>query len=113
MDALTMEAYACKDGMILAKRNGIDRLCLETDCHELVTLWEQKDGGRSVISPIIMEIQELSVCFQGFSLSYVSRICKKVAHEVTKQVCGRETVVWQEGLLCIHCLLAADCNVAP
>jgi hypothetical protein len=96
LDALTMEAYACIDGLILDEKLGVNRLHLETDCQELISLWGARDGGRSVITPIIMEIYELSLCFQEFGLSHVSRVCNKVAHELARQVRGSETVVWQE-----------------
>jgi hypothetical protein len=113
LDALTVEAYACRDGMSLAERYGINRLHIETDCHEFGALWESRDDGRSVIAPIIMEICELKSCFQEFRLSYASRLCNKVAHVLAKQVTGSETVVWQEAPLCVHSLLLADCNPSP
>jgi hypothetical protein len=107
IDALMAEAYACRDGMIL-------KLCLETDCQQLVAIWEGRDTGRSVIVPIIMAIVELSLCFQDFSLNYASRLCNKVAHELTKQVSGSETVVWHETPLCNgYGLLEAVCNHTP
>jgi hypothetical protein len=39
LDALTMEAYVCRDGLILAEKLGVNRLHLKIDCHELVSLW--------------------------------------------------------------------------
>lgn len=113
LDALSVEAFACRDGMILAERHGINRLHVETDCQELVALRENRDGGRSVISPIIMEISELSLCFQDFLLSHASRLCNKVAHALAKQVSGSDTVVWQEAPLCALSLMQADCNPSP
>jgi hypothetical protein len=59
-----MEAYACRDGLILAKKLRVNRSHLETDCQELVSLRGARDGGRSVITLIIMEICELRLCFQ-------------------------------------------------
>lgn len=113
MDALVAEAYACRDGMILAEKLGAARLCVETDCQELVALWKGRGTGRSVIAPIIMEIVELSLSFQAFSLVYIGRLCNKIAHELAKHVCGRETVVWHETPLCIHNLLEAECKHLP
>ena len=111
MDALTTEAYACRDGMILAERHGVTQLCLETDCQEVVTLWENRGNSRSVIHPILMEIQERSLQFQAFSFIHASRLCNKVAHELAKQADGTvETVVWHESPSCIQSLLEADCN---
>ena len=36
MDVLTIEALACRDGLILEKKIGTTRVLLETDCQELV-----------------------------------------------------------------------------
>jgi hypothetical protein len=113
MDVLMAEAYACRDGMVLAEKFGAARLCLETDCQQLVALWGGRNTCRSVIAPVIMEISELSVCFHDFSLIYVSRTCNKVAHELAKQVSGSETVVWHQTPSCIHRLLEAECNHVP
>ncbi|KAF8697819.1 hypothetical protein HU200_035307 [Digitaria exilis] len=111
MDALTVEAYACRDGMVLAEGFGVSRLCLETDCRELTGLWENRHECRSAIAPIVTELQECSRRFQGFSFSHVSRQCNKVADELAKQANGQiETVVWHEAPLRVHSLLEADCN---
>jgi hypothetical protein len=56
--------------MIPPEKFGAARLCVETDCQQLVALWEGRDTGRLVIALIIMEIVELSLCFQDFSLNY-------------------------------------------
>ena len=111
MDALTTEAYACRDGMALAERHSITRLCLETDCQEVVGLWENRGNNRSVIHPILMEIQERSLQFQDFTFIHASRLCNRVAHELAKQADGTvETVVWHEPPSCIQSLLEAVCN---
>ena len=111
MDALTTEAYACRDGVVLAERHGVTRLCLETDCQEVVGLWENRGNNRSVIHPILMEIQERSLQFQDFTFIHASRLCNRVAHELAKQADGTvETVVWHEPPSCIQSLLEAVCN---
>ena len=49
MDALTMEALACRDGLSLAVKSGATSELLETDCQELVRLWSMKDEQRSSV----------------------------------------------------------------
>ena len=49
MDALTMEALACRDGLSLAVKSGATSVLLETDCQELVRLWSMKDEQRSSV----------------------------------------------------------------
>lgn len=111
LDVLTVEAMACRDGLILAERLGATRLCLETDCQELVNLWKNREGNRSVIAPILLEIHEKSVDFQDLSFLHASRLCNRVAHELAKQSSGElQTVVWHETPSCIHSLSEADCN---
>lgn len=56
MDATTVEAWACRDGMKLAERRGAVKLCIESDCLELVQLWESRETRRPVIRPILREI---------------------------------------------------------
>lgn len=40
LDALTMEAIACREGVVLARNLGIQNLRAETDSQELVKYWE-------------------------------------------------------------------------
>ena len=75
---------------------------------------QSKLNIRPAIAPILMEIHERSLRFLDFALSYVNRLCNKVAHVLAKQADGQEeTVVWYESPSCIHSLLVADCNHAP
>ena len=59
---------------------------LEIDCLQLVQLWNKKDVHRSIVDPVLKEIDELRLAFQDFSFSYVSRLCNKVAHTLARQV---------------------------
>ena len=58
--------------MVMAERHGANRLFLETDCLELVVLWENRANNRPAIAPILMEIHERSLRFLDFALSYVN-----------------------------------------
>jgi ribonuclease HI len=71
LDACTMEAIACRDGLELAKRNGVQRVILETDCLELINLW--KDTQRSIVDSLLKEIDVIRLAFQNFSFSYTNR----------------------------------------
>jgi hypothetical protein len=48
---------------------------METNCQELVKLWQAGNNQRSSISVIVREIRDLSSFPQEFSLIYVSRLC--------------------------------------
>jgi hypothetical protein len=72
-----MEATACRDAL---------RIYLETDCLELIQMWEKGDFQRSIAGSLLTEINELRLAFREFVFKYVSRNCNKVAHVVAKQV---------------------------
>jgi len=88
IDALMMEAFACKEGLEFARQCGVQRVHLETDCLELVRLCEMEGVQRSMIMPVLHEVKELSSSFQGFIISHVSRGCNRIAHDVAMQVFG-------------------------
>lgn len=74
MDATTVEAWACRDGMKLAERRGAVKLCIESDCLELVQLWESRETRRPVIRPILREIQELTLAFYSEAPSSIRNL---------------------------------------
>ncbi|KAF8653152.1 hypothetical protein HU200_062598 [Digitaria exilis] len=112
MDAMTVEACACRDGMKLADKISVAKLCIESDCLELMRLWEIRHACRSTIVPILGEMSELSLRFSDFKLVFASRDCNKVAHEIAKQASSMtETVEWHlEAPSSIRSLLEYDCN---
>ena len=114
LSALSMEAVACRDGLVLAREMNVSRVQVETDSQELVKLWELGALQRSCISPIIREIRDLCASFLDFSLVYINRVCNSVAHTLAKQVSeGNRTGEWQLALSCIADLLTEDCNHVP
>ncbi|KAF8670914.1 hypothetical protein HU200_050181 [Digitaria exilis] len=72
-DALTSEALAARDGLLLAVAHGCSRVILETDCSELVNPITSQTGARSPISGLWHEIRELSRVFLNFQCVFVSR----------------------------------------
>ena len=57
---------------------GLCRVALETDCLQVVQLWKKKESQRSIMDPILKEIEEISLAFQEFSFSFISRSSNKV-----------------------------------
>ena len=70
-DVCLMEALACRDGLVLAKQQGIQQVWLETDCLELVNLWNKKDVQRSIVDSVLKEIDDLRLAFQDFSFFFI------------------------------------------
>lgn len=84
LDALSLEAMACRDGMLFGIQLGFRKVAMETDCLQLVQLWKKKEDQRSIVHHILQEMDELRLAFHEFSFSYVSRSCNKVAHVLAK-----------------------------
>jgi ribonuclease HI len=112
VDALMMEALACKEGLEFARQHGVQRVHLETDCLELVRLWKMEGLQRSIIMPVLQDMKEISLAFQDFSISHVGRDCNRVAHELAKQVSSTTRLgMWHtEPPACVQNLLIKDCN---
>ncbi|TVU49411.1 hypothetical protein EJB05_00719, partial [Eragrostis curvula] len=111
MDALHAEALACRDGAVLARQAGVRKVYMETDCQEMVTLWNAGSDQRSSVMSVLREIWEISSSFECFILKHASRTCNMVAHTLAKQVSGDvRTGTWHEPPACIINLLAKDCN---
>jgi ribonuclease HI len=114
LDALSMEALACRDGLTLALQAGFQKVWLETDCQEVVKLWQAGVNQRSSVVSIIREIRELSTLFQDFKFSFVSRSCNKLAHALAKKVTGNTRVGWWSyAPTSVLNLLSSDCIYAP
>jgi hypothetical protein len=94
LDALTMEAIACRDGLALAAQSGVRKIWLETNCQQVVLLWQTGINQRSTIVTILQEIRELSLLFLDFKFSFVSRNCNKIAHVLAKRVTGDTRARW-------------------
>lgn len=91
--ALMMEAMARRLGVQLARDRGITRLCLETDCLELVGLWKDLDSQRSSVSFVLHEIRSMCRGFDEFTFSFAPRTCNRVAHTCARLVSGEQTRV--------------------
>lgn len=51
---MLVKACACPDGMKLVDKLGVAKLCIdESDCLELVQLWEIKHACHPMIAPIL------------------------------------------------------------
>ena len=111
LDALMMEAIACRDGLQFAREKGVLRLQNEMDCQELVKLWALGSNQRSYITPIIRDIVEISSGFLDFTLMYAPRTCNRVAHVLTKQVSDEVRLgEWHIAPTCIDHLVTEECN---
>lgn len=111
--ALMMEALACRLGVKLGRDRGIRKMCLETDCLELICLWRDGNEQRSPVSFILQEIRTMCRGFDEFTLSFAPRQCNRVAHVCARQVSREEPVgEWLTNPpLALQNLIYQDCNL--
>ena len=86
LNAVVGEALACRDAVKMAAQFGFHKIHLETDCLELIQLWEKRVMQRSIIAPILSEINELMLASTEFVFTFASRSCNRVAHLLAKQI---------------------------
>ena len=86
-DPLISELLAVREGTIFAQLRGFSHVVIETDCLEVVNLWSSRGNCRSVVAPILQEVEELSSGFMSFSVQHVSRLFNNPAHLCAKRAC--------------------------
>ena len=85
---------------------------METDCIQFVQLW-RKESQRSVIDPILKEIDEVCLAFQEFYISFVRRSCNKVAHVLAKQVSASYRLeTWHVTPICVYDLIMFEASAS-
>jgi hypothetical protein len=58
---------------------------METDCLELVNLWNNRRNSRSIVAHILLEIGELASSFTSFSIQHVMRTANYPTHLCAKR----------------------------
>jgi hypothetical protein len=114
VDPLISEALALRDAVLFARARSFSHISVETDCSELVRLWENKRTDRSVIAPILEEVSILSLDLQVFSISFAGRSANKSAHECARYACLHNMSEEWSGAspVFLQNSLQADCNGA-
>ena len=63
---------------------GLSKVIVETNCQELVELWNSKTSDRCAIIPVLNQIHELSRQCTYFVLVHVRREANMATHYTTK-----------------------------
>ena len=72
-------------------------MLMETDCLEVVNLWDSRVGSRSVIAPLLLEIDGLASTFTSFVIQHVIRSSNVPSHPCAKLACSQEmSDAWME-----------------
>ena len=95
IDAPMAEAYALKEGLMLAQYIGCNRLIVQSDCMEVVQTME--NGGFSATSAATL-YDESKIIWNGFqdiSIEHCSREVNQVAHNLAKRAMQlKQTCTW-------------------
>jgi ribonuclease HI len=79
-DPLIAESMAVREGVLFAKIRGLSHVIVETDCLEVVNLWNTRHNSRSIVAPLLVEIGELATSFCFFDIQHVMRTSNIPAH---------------------------------
>ena len=84
---------------------------METDCLEIVNLWNNRRNSLSVVAPILLEVGELVSSFSVFLIHHVIRTANVPAHLCAKRASTlRVTESWMfETPSFLVSSLLADC----
>ena len=108
------KAEALWDGVRLIPQGTLERVLVETDSPELVSLWRSRGEDRSELVAIFSDVQDLSAMLTSFELVHVRRSANNAAHLCARNACNSSSaLVWveQPPSFFQHCLLN-DCNDA-
>ena len=83
-DPLIAEALSLREGVLFARLRGYAHVILESDCLEIVNLWNTRHGSRSVVAPLLVEIGEHALSFDSFVIQHVNRSANLPAHLCAK-----------------------------
>ena len=86
-DPLIMEGLSLRDGVRFASLRGYSHVVMETDCLEMVTLWNTRHNSRSIVAPLLLEIGELCNNFTLFDIQRVIKSANVPAHLCAKRAC--------------------------
>ena len=78
------ETEAFEKRLVVAKSTALQYIMVESDCQEVVKLVNNKEGSRTKIVRVILEIQSLSKDFQNISFYHTPRSCNAHAHSLAK-----------------------------
>ncbi|KAK8606864.1 hypothetical protein V6N13_052617 [Hibiscus sabdariffa] len=96
-DAFSAEALACESAVTFASDLGFRSVQVEGDSLSIIKKFNAATMDRSLISPIISDIQTLRGSFDNITFSFVGRQGNMVAHELAKLgIQLSEPMYWME-----------------
>jgi ribonuclease HI len=107
-----LEALACREGLMLAADQRIQRAVLETDSSSIAAMLVRKGGDRSPLKFIVDEAREAGDSLAEWTVVYKRRESNSVAHELAQLAKrSRESAVWQLAVpACVEQIIARECT---
>ncbi len=89
-DAHMAEAYALRDGLMLAQRLGINRIMIHSDCLQVVDTMLYVGYSATALATIYEECNLIWRGFDSISIEHCNREANKVAHELARVAFSRK-----------------------
>jgi ribonuclease HI len=97
VDAQMAEAYALKEGLMLAQHVGANRLIIQSDCMEVVEIMRAGGFTANSAAAIYDECDTVWGGFQEISIEHVRREDNQVAHELARRAMNsRMNCIWDD-----------------
>ena len=110
--ALLAEAEALRDGIRLLPQGMREQIIVETDCQDLVSLWNKRHH-RSEIKAVLDDAEEMASNFSSFQLLHTRRESNFAAHLCAQHACSSlDSFVWSNPPSFLQHVLQFDCNNA-
>ncbi|CAD6249334.1 unnamed protein product [Miscanthus lutarioriparius] len=89
------EAFALRDGLLLAQQIGCNRVEMHADCLEVITTMNEGGFSATAAAPIYDECCQHWMDFAAISISHCNRECNLVAHELARRaLLAKTSFVW-------------------
>jgi ribonuclease HI len=94
LDALSAEAHALKQGLILAETMGCNRIIMSSDSSEVIKIMQDRGNSSGAAAAIFDDCYHLSSEFSRVLFEHSFRKANAVAHELARIARGSDTQVW-------------------
>ena len=95
VDAPMAEAFALRDGLLLAQQIGCTRVEIQADCLEVVTTTNEGGLSATAAAAIYEECCQYWEEFAAISISHCNRECNSVSHELARlALVEKSSFVW-------------------
>ena len=115
LDALMAEAYALREGLLLAQQIGTTNFIVQSDCMQVVSTMQE--GGFSATSAIQI-FEDCRILWEGFdrvSIEHCNRNANQLAHELVRiAIRSKIPCIWvDESSSCVLNYLINDVTIFP